>query len=77
MSTNNIKFLELLDISGVDYVNEHTELLTGEIIKVVLINNSSIWNIHLLFDNILPIKTVICLTQRIREYILSSKIPSS
>ena len=70
MSVNNTKFLELLDISGVTL---YEELKTGEIEKVVLLHNSSIWNIHLNFDNVLPLKVVIELMQKIRGYILESK----
>ena len=70
MSVNNDKFLELLDISGVTF---YEELRTGEIEKVVLLHNSSIWNIHLVLDNVLPLKVVIELMQKIRGYILESK----
>ncbi len=70
MSVNNTKFLELLEISGVAL---YEELKTGEIEKVVLLHNSSLWNIHLIFDNVLPLKIVIELMQKIRGYILESK----
>ena len=70
MSHKNTKFLELLDISG---VNVYEELKTGEIEKVVLLHNSSIWNIHLVLDNVLPLNILLELMQKIRGYVLESK----
>ncbi len=70
MSENRNKFLELLDASGIERT---FELSNGEIEKVLLCNNSSVWKIHLLFDNILPINQVCELMSKIRNYILSFK----
>ena len=67
---NNSKFLELLDMAG---VNHYDELITGEIEKVVLTQNSTIWNIHLKFDNVLPLKIIVELMHKIKNYILTSK----
>ncbi|MBQ8292836.1 MAG: PolC-type DNA polymerase III [Bacilli bacterium] len=70
MSENSSKFLEILDASG---IKRTFELSNGEIQKVVLCNNSCVWKIHLLFDNILPINQVCELMTKIRNYIMSSK----
>lgn len=70
MLEHNHKFLQLIDYSGVE---RHEMLLNGEIEKVILTNNSTIWKIHLIFDNVLPLNIILELIHKIRVFIMTSK----
>ncbi len=65
----NYKFIQLISAAGIKVT---PQLTNGEIQKVVLSNNSSVWKICLLLDDVLPLKMFLELVEKVNEYLLAN-----
>ena len=64
--TRNERWLNMLKMMNIEATND---ILTGELVNRVLLNDNKTWRITLEFDNLLSVERINFLTSSIRKYL--------